>query len=122
MEYSLMVGRFQPLHTGHIALIRKVLDEGKNVCIGLKNTGKDGRNPYSVSKRIAMFRKEFSKEIRNKRIQIRILLDIDEIIHGRKVGWGIREIRLDKKTEEINATKIRQRMKAISLKVGHNKG
>jgi len=30
--------------------------------------------------------------------------------HGRDVGWGIREIRLSKKVENISGTKIRNKL------------
>jgi len=55
-----------------------------------------------------MFRKVFDEEIENKKLIIISIPDIEEICFGRKVGWGIREIRLDKTTEAISATKIRE--------------
>lgn len=102
MRYSLFIGRFQPLHDGHIKLIRKVLDEGKQVCVALRDTPKDKDNPYTIQERKAMFFNEFKHDVK-----IIVIPDIDEICYGRKVGWGIREIRLDKKTEKISATAIR---------------
>ena len=109
MRYSLIVGRFQPLHSGHVKLIRTILNEGKNVLIFLKDTGKNENNPYNIEERINMFEKEFAKEVCAKRLIIHFILDLDieEICYGRKVGYAIREIRLDKKIENINATEIR---------------
>ena len=101
--YSLFIGRYQPLHEGHIRLIQKVLDEGKNVCVALRDTEIDKNNPYSIKQRKEMFFKEF-KDI----VKIIIIPDIEEICYGRKVGWGIREIRLDEETENISATEIRK--------------
>ena len=37
-KYSLFIGRYQPLHAGHINLIRVVLNEGKNVLVALRDT------------------------------------------------------------------------------------
>ncbi len=111
MKYSLFIGRFQPLHEGHIKLIRTVLDEGKKVCVLLKDTGKDEKNPYTLEERMEMFKKAFPKDGENI-IFIAIQgFDIDEVCYGRKVGWGIREIKLDKKIEAISATKIRAKIK-----------
>lgn len=106
--YSLIIGRFQPLHQGHIKLIRTVLDEGKDVLIAIRNTKKNENNPYSVEARKEMFYREFMKEIREYRMEVIVIPDIKEVVHGRAVGWGIRQIRLDRKTEAISATEIRK--------------
>ena len=37
-----------------------------------------------------------------------VMPDILEVCYGRKVGCGIREIRLDGNTESISGTKIRE--------------
>lgn len=107
MIYSLFIGRYQPLHQGHIKLIRTVLNEGKNVCVALRDTEIDENNPYSISERTEMFNKEFLQEINDERFSIITIPDIEEVCHGRKVGWGIREIKLDDDTEKISATEIR---------------
>jgi len=111
MKYSLIIGRFQPLHQGHITLIRKVLNENKNVCIALRNTPISNTDPYNIKKRKLMFKKEFNKEIKKGKLIIIKIPDIEEVVYGRKVGWGIREIRLDEKTENISATNIRNNPK-----------
>ena len=104
MEYSLFIGRFQPLHKGHIKLIQTVLDEGKNVCVALKDTPINDKNPYSIKQRKKMFNKVFGNKI-----IVMSIPNVKEVCYGRKVGWGIREIKLDKKTELISATKIREK-------------
>ena len=110
-QYSFFLGRFQPLHDGHIKLIRTTLNEGKNVCIGLREADLSESNPYSYRAREQMFWNEFKQEIMNGKLETIRMPDIIEICHGRKVGWGIREIKLDKKTEKISATKIRKAKK-----------
>ena len=107
MIYSLMIGRYQPLHEGHRKLIKTVLAEGKNVCVALRDTEISKDNPYSTNERMIMFAQAFPDEIASRRLKVIIIPDIEEVVYGRKVGWGIREIRLDKKTENISATKIR---------------
>ena len=102
MKHSLFIGRYQPLHEGHIKLIQSVLDEGKNVCVALRDTPISETDPYSIAERKEMFRRAF-----DDRVRVISIPDIEEVCYGRKVGWGIREIRLDEATENISATKIR---------------
>ena len=107
MKYSLMIGRFQPFHDGHEALVRALLAEGKNVCIAIRSTMRDKSNPYSIEQRMRMIQDRLKLEIFNRKVVVSVIPDIEEVVYGRKVGWGIREIKLDEKTEEISATKIR---------------
>ncbi len=108
-QYSMMIGRFQPLHLGHIKLARSVLNEGKNVLVCLRDTEISDTDPYSVIERIEMFQKEFCDEIASGKMKIIAIPDIEEVIYGRKVGWGIRQIQLDAETESISATLIRDK-------------
>jgi len=106
--YSLMIGRYQPLHDGHCALIQKVLDEGKNVLVAIRDTEISKNNPYNYRERWRMVNDRFMDAISDGKLAIIKIPDIEEVCYGRKVGWGIREIHLDKKTESISATKIRK--------------
>ena len=115
MKYSLMIGRFQPFHDGHEALVRLVLNEKrdqktnekKRVCIAIRSTMQDEENPYSIEQRMRMIQDRFSKEIFDRQVVVSVIPDIEEVVWGRGVGYGRREIKLDKTTEEISATKIR---------------
>ncbi|MFA6215934.1 MAG: adenylyl-sulfate kinase [Patescibacteria group bacterium] len=104
-KYSVFIGRYQPLHDGHIKLISQVLAEGKKVCVALRQTPINQENPYSIQDRIEMFKKAFGDKVK-----IIPIPDVEDVCYGRGVGWGIREIRLDAQTEEISATKIREAM------------
>jgi len=107
-QYSLMLGRYQPLHLGHIKLIRTVLSEGKNVLVALRDTGVNEQNPYTYSERCEMFKKEFKAEIILGRLKLIEIDDIEEVVWGRSKGWGTRQIHLDEEIEKISATKIRK--------------
>jgi len=109
MIYSLFIGRWQPFHEGHQKLIQKVLDEGKNVCVAIRDTEVSEENPFTVEERTKMISSVFPQ------VKIIVIPDIEEVVHGRKVGWGIREIHLDDKTEKVSGTKIRK-----SMKIGKN--
>ena len=107
MIYSLFIGRWQPFHKGHKILIENVLEEGKNVCIAIRDTKISDDNPYTVKQRKRMIEKALCEW--KDRIKVISIPDIEEIVYGRKVGWGIREIRLSDEIESISATNIRQR-------------
>ena len=109
--YSLFIGRWQPLHDGHKKLMQVVLDEGRNVLVGIRDTEITDKNPYSAEQREVMIREAFPD---TERVKIIILPDIEEVVHGREVGWGVRELKLDAETELISGTKIRN---ANNLKV-----
>ena len=106
-----MIGRYSPLHDGHIALIKKVLSEGKKVLVAIRETQLSDTDPYTVTQRMAMFYDKLGEEIANSQVAVISIPDIEEVVYGRKVGWGIRKIELDPETEAISATKIREGMK-----------
>lgn len=110
-KYSLFIGRYQPLHEGHVKLIRTVLNEGKNICIALRDTGINEKNPYDINTRIEMFKNVFYNEMKTGKLIIITIPDIEEVVWGRKVGWGRRQIKLDAKTESISGTEIRKTKK-----------
>ena len=51
MKYSLFIGRYQPFHQGHQELIETVLNDGKNVCIAVRDTPISETDPYSLEDR-----------------------------------------------------------------------
>ena len=55
-----------------------------------------------------MFTDVFPGEILAGQLEVIVIPDIDEAVHGRTVGWGIREIKLSKEIEAISATAIRK--------------
>jgi energy-coupling factor transporter ATP-binding protein EcfA2 len=104
---SFLIGRWQtvPIHAGHIALISKALESGP-VLVGVRDTKLGPNDPYTVGQRVEGIRQVFPDE---KQVKIISMPDISEVCYGRNVGWGIREIRFDEKTESISATEIRKR-------------
>ena len=107
MKYSLYPGRFQPFHDGHAALVKRLIGEGKNVCIALRDTDRDDDNPYSLNERIAMIMDRFGLEVKSGKVLVGIIPDIEEIVYGRGVGYAIRQIEMPKETELISGTEIR---------------
>jgi len=100
---SLMIGRFQPFHNGHRAMVEKLLEEGKEPLIAIRDTEFSEDNPFSAYERRRMIHNIFGDTVETV-----VIPDIDEVVYGRKVGWGIREITLDKEIQTISATAIRK--------------
>ena len=97
----LFIGRFQPLHEGHKKLFDVVRKEGKEILIGIMDTKISKLNPYTVDERIKMIKEQVPDA------EIIVLPPIEEVCYGRKVGYAIREIKLDEDIEKISATEIR---------------
>lgn len=62
MKLALVIGRFQPLHAGHISLIRKAAESADKVLvlIGSANKLTDFKNPFTDDDRLKMLEQEFS--------------------------------------------------------------
>ena len=100
---AFFIGRFQPLHDGHKALIQTALDEGKPVVVALMDTEKDAGNPHSIDERRVMFAEAFGE-----RVQVIAIPPVAEVCYGRNVGYRIRRIHLSREIEAITATAIRE--------------
>jgi len=106
---SVFIGRWQPLHNGHEALIRSVLDKGKKVLVLMRPGGSDADNPHDDEARLRMFRRRFGPEMDMGRLTVMALpVDVNEVCYGRDVGWSVREVRLDSGTEAISARRLRR--------------
>lgn len=102
----LFIGRYQPFHEGHKKLMEVELNEGNDIVIAIRDTEISDENPLAMFERrdriISMMEEEWFG-----RYEIIVIPDIERVCYGRKVGWDIREIKLDEETESISATKIR---------------
>ena len=60
-DLAVFIGRFQPFHDGHKAVIEEALKQAENVCvvIGSANAPRTDRNPFSYQERAEIIRKEF---------------------------------------------------------------
>ena len=111
MKYSLFIGRWQPWHSGHRWLIDERLKLNKNVLIAVREVSKDDKNPYDpleVKKNIEV---ELSDLIRNRRVKVIIIPDIESVNYGRGVGYEIIEHVPPSDIGKISATEIRKKLK-----------
>lgn len=103
---ALFVGRYQPFHDGHKALVIEGIRRVGQACIAVRTANRlDGKNPFAfeeVKSRIGHALREFEG-----RFAVVSLPNITNIFYGRDVGYSIARIDLDRSLEQISATRIR---------------
>ena len=104
-----MLGRWQPWHEGHQKLFEEILKKTGQVNIMVRDVKGVGDNPFdfeTVKKNILSALKNYEN-----RVKVTLVPNITNICYGRGVGYKIEEIILDEKTQQISATKIREKMR-----------
>ena len=100
-----MLGRWQPWHEGHQALLDRCLEKAPQVEIMIRSMEWTPDNPYTTY--------EVEKNLKQKLahlagiVSISIVPNIVNITYGRKVGYTIEQEHFEKDIEDISATKIR---------------
>lgn len=104
---ALFIGRYQPFHDGHKALIVEGLERVGQVCIAVRDTsGIDDRNVFSFEE--VKTRIEHALRRYEGRFVVQQLPNISHVFYGRDVGYVIERIELDATTEQISATEQRR--------------
>jgi len=124
---AMMLGRWQPWHSGHTELFCRALSETGQVAILIRDVGgiigRDagaGRtnvqedNPFSAQEAINNIEVGLSEAgfENNKHYVIMMVPNIVDISFGRGVGYTFTEHDLGKDVENISATKIRAEMRS----------
>jgi adenylylsulfate kinase len=103
---ALLIGRYQPFHEGHKALVLEALARVGQVCIGVRDTvDNTGKNPFSFE--YVKARIEHALREHEGRFTVIQLPNITNVFYGRDVGYSVERIDLDATLEEISATSIR---------------
>ena len=106
---ALFIGRYQPFHDGHKALIVEGLRRVGQVCIAVRDTaGTDVKNPFSfdyVRARIEHGLREYEG-----RFVVVQLPNVSHVFYGRDVGYAVERIELGDELEKISATETRRRL------------
>jgi cytidyltransferase-like protein len=110
-QFSLFVGRWQPLHAGHKALFQGVLDEGKNVLICIRDGAVNEKNPFTPQEVLLNIANEMKDQVEQGRVKIMVIPDICSVEFGRGVGYDIIEHIPPTEIGEISATKVREQMR-----------
>jgi cytidyltransferase-like protein len=112
VKYSMFVGRWQPLHKGHLWLINERLKKGYNVWLAIRDVKPDDKNPWTAQKIEKMVHEgELKDLISDGRVVTSIIPDIESINYGRGVGYDVIEHIPPTEIGEISATTIREEMR-----------
>lgn len=106
---ALFIGRYQPFHEGHKALIVEGLRRVGQVCIAVRDTGgTDAKNPFGfedVRARIEHAMREYEG-----RFAVLSLPNITHVFYGRDVGYVVERIDIDAATHAVSATDMRRKL------------
>ena len=110
-QYSLFIGRWQPLHPGHKWLFNQKLDKNIPILIAVRDTPVNDSNPFSTEEVISNLEKEYNKEVKSGMVKVIPIPDIESVNYGRGVGYEINEFEPPKDIGNISATEIRKNLK-----------
>ena len=110
-QYSMFIGRWQPLHEGHQYIFQQRLNKGKNVLICIRDIEPDEKNPWTAQEVVLNLNKELKDLIQEGKVKVLIIPDIESVNIGRGVGYDIIEHIPPDAIREVSATGIRKQMK-----------
>ena len=110
-QWSLFIGRWQPLHTGHKELYRQVINEGGKVCVAIRDGEVSEKNPFSPLQVMTNIFDEMQDEVEAGTLKVIIIPDICSVEFGRGVGYNIIEHIPPTEVAKISATKIRKQLR-----------
>jgi len=81
VKRGLFIGRFQPLHNGHINSIKYCLDKIDELVIAIGSSEKsfEFKNPFTAGERIEIIRETIGKEMKKEILQNIILIPVPDI-------------------------------------------
>lgn len=107
---ALFVGRYQPFHEGHRALVIEGLNRVGQVCVAVRDTGGiDANNPLGFEDVRA--RIEHSLREYEGRFCVVPVPNVTHVFYGRDVGYVIEKIELDMALQAVSATNMRRRLR-----------
>jgi len=102
---ALLIGRYQPFHDGHLELARQAIERVGQVCIAMRHTEVDARNPFDFNQRgifiMAKMRPHLGKYI------IELVPNFTHVFYGRDVGYSIEQLDTGV-LKQVSATQIRE--------------
>ena len=82
IQYSMVVGRFQPFHDGHKWLVNQCLNDGKNVLICIRDIEPNNENPFTSQEVRENVTNELLDLIRDEKVIVMVIPDIESINFG----------------------------------------
>jgi nicotinamide mononucleotide adenylyltransferase len=111
-QFALFIGRWQPLHSSHKALFNQALNEGKNVCIAIRDVEVNEKNPFKAEDIKENIEEQLALLVNTGRVKVIIIPDICSVEFGRGVGYDIIEHIPPIEIAEVSATKVREQLRA----------
>jgi hypothetical protein len=109
-ETALLLGRYQPWHTGHRALFERAIEKSGQVIIQVRDCqGWNDSNPFDFEK-VKSFIKRDLDPIYQGQFEVMLVPNVTEIVYGRDVGYKITQETFTDEIHSISATTIRQSM------------
>lgn len=110
---ALFIGRYQPFHAGHKALIEEGIRRVGQACIAVRDTaGLDASNPFGFEN--VRSRIEHGLREHEGRFLVTPLPNITDVFYGRDVGYRIERLELSNAMEQVSATRIRKKIQGVS--------
>jgi adenylylsulfate kinase len=106
---ALFIGRYQPFHDGHRALILEGMKRVGQVCIAVRDTvGTSEKDPF----RFEYVRAQIERSLKDHEGKFTVvqLPNITAVYYGRDVGYAVERIDLDAGLTAVSATEIRKRI------------
>ena len=103
---ALLLGRYQPFHDGHRALILEGIRRVGQACIAVRDThGTNEQNPYPFEQVKA--RIEMAMADQRGRFVVLPMPNVTNIFYGRDVGYDIEQLDMGPDVHAISATRVR---------------
>lgn len=109
---ALFLGRYQPFHDGHRALILEGIRRVGQACVAVRDTaGLDSANPYRFE--AVRARIETGLADQRGRFVVQQVPNITGVFYGRDVGYVVERIDLDPGLHAISATDARRAIQSL---------
>ena len=102
MKRAVFIGRWSPFHKGHLAIMKKKIDQGIPLLILVRDTHYD---VYPAQLRKRMIEAAMSKLKVDAKVMV--IDDIESVNYGRGVGYKVNEVKVSEDIKRISATQIR---------------
>lgn len=107
---ALFVGRYQPFHEGHKALVLGGLRRVGQAVVAVRDTGgTDEKNPFGFE--YVRARIEHALREHEGRFVVLPLPNITNIFYGRDVGYSVEQIEIGSELEGVSATALRAKLR-----------
>ena len=104
---AFLLGRYQPFHDGHKALVARAIKETGQCVVAVRDTPLDDKNPWTTHERKVFIERALEPEF-SGRYLVLIVPDVHKIVYGRTPGYAIEEYELTEELQAISGTKLRE--------------